>query len=82
VPLDTWRVVLASPGGELPFFLDLSRQDGRLVATLINGTEHVPTTDVSLDDSRLAVDFAAFSQRSRQRPNSWDPVPETAIGNS
>ena len=34
VSLGTWRVSLESPGGELPFFLELGRTDGEVADAL------------------------------------------------
>src|SRR5580765_1974697 len=49
----TWRATLASPGGELPFTLRIS--DNR--AVIVNGTEQVPTSGVTLDGSHVTIRF-------------------------
>ncbi len=63
VPIGVWRVGLTSPGGELPFFLDLSREAGHISATLINGAERVTTSDVSVSGRDLVINFRAFNSR-------------------
>ena len=37
-----WRSVLDSPGGELPFALRITEQDGTVVASIVNDTEELP----------------------------------------
>jgi peroxiredoxin len=63
LPFGVWRVGLTSPGGELPFFLDLSREAGHISATLINGAERVTTSDVAVSGRGLVIDFRAFNSR-------------------
>lgn len=64
-PLGLWRVELTSPGGELPFFLEITRSDDHLSAIVTNGEEHVTTSNVRVDGSDLLVDFSAFNSRLR-----------------
>jgi thiol-disulfide isomerase/thioredoxin len=49
----TWRGVLTSPGGELPFTLRIA--GGR--AVIVNGPEDVPTTGVSVDGATVDIRF-------------------------
>src|SRR5205814_641201 len=49
----TWRAVLMSPGGELPFTLRFSQ--GR--AVIVNGVEQVPTSGVKVDGSHVTIRF-------------------------
>ncbi|MEL7059920.1 MAG: TlpA disulfide reductase family protein [Acidobacteriota bacterium] len=55
----TWRAVLASPGGELPFPLLIDDTSGGLRAVAVNGGEEAPFTAVALDGRRvvLAIDW-------------------------
>ena len=50
-----WRAWLDSPGGELPFGLELSRQDGELQAALINGTERIAVPRVERNGTELIL---------------------------
>lgn len=49
----TWRAVLASPGGELPFTLDV--KGGSAVA--INGEERAPFSDLRVDGDRVTLEI-------------------------
>lgn len=49
----TWRGVLTSPGGELPFTLRIA--GGR--AVIVNGPEDVPTSGVSVDGAKVDIRF-------------------------
>jgi thiol-disulfide isomerase/thioredoxin len=49
----TWRAVLTSPGGELPFTLRV--EHGR--AVIINGTERAPVSAVDVHDSAVTLRF-------------------------
>lgn len=55
----SWRAVLESPGGELPFGLDISASAGELVAVAVNGEERAPFSSVEVDgrNVRLAFDY-------------------------
>ena len=50
-------------GGDLPFGLELAREDGTLVAYLINGPERVRATEVRLDGDTLAIQMPGYQQR-------------------
>jgi len=41
-----WRAWLDSPGGELPFGLELRHDGDQLSATVINGSERIPVPRV------------------------------------
>ncbi len=64
-PLGFWRFSAESPGGELPFFVELTREDDRLVANLVNGEERVPSDRVSFEDRDLTIHFDAHNSRIR-----------------
>jgi len=49
----TWRAVLTSPGGELPFTLDITHDR----AVIINAAERAPVSSVSVDGSRVTIAF-------------------------
>lgn len=55
----TWRAVLDSPGGELPFTLRIRESNGGLLATAVNGDEEAPMSSVRREGDRviLATDW-------------------------
>lgn len=55
--LGSWRGVLASPGGELPFTLRLDHDGPRLRAIIENGSEEAPITRVERSGDRLVFRF-------------------------
>jgi len=59
----TWRAVLAGPGGDLPFGLEITAEDGRDVAYLVNGPERVRVTDVTIDDGRIVLGMPGYPHR-------------------
>jgi len=62
-PLGTYRAVVHVDGGDLPFGLELAREDGAVVAYLVNGPERVRATDVRLDGDTLAIQMPGYQQR-------------------
>jgi thiol-disulfide isomerase/thioredoxin len=53
----TWRAVLSSPGGELPFGLRITRSNGGLGAVIVNGEEQAPVSGVSVAGSSVTIRF-------------------------
>jgi thiol-disulfide isomerase/thioredoxin len=49
----TWRAVLTSPGGELPFTLQIANRD----AVIVNGNERVPVSGVRTDGAHVSIRF-------------------------
>jgi peroxiredoxin len=62
-PLGLYRAVASTDGGDLPFGLELAREDGATVAYLINGPERVRATDVQLEGGRLAIQMPGYQNR-------------------
>ena len=61
-PLDgTWRAVLTSPGGELPFTLRF----GSGGAVIVNGAERVPVSGVTVDGARVTIRFDWYDSAIR-----------------
>lgn len=60
VKMGTYRVVLETPGGELPFGLELSQKDGKPVGHLINGQERLLVGDVKITGSHLEVAMPGY----------------------
>jgi len=56
----SWRAVLASPGGELPFVLRFSREAGELTATIVNGVEELPLSRVELKGRQVVLHFDVY----------------------
>jgi hypothetical protein len=51
----SYRAVLELPGGELPFGLDIAREESGFVLTLVNGEERVRVTEVTAADGRVTA---------------------------
>jgi peroxiredoxin len=66
-PLGQYRAVLSVAGGDLPFGLELARENGVLVAWLINGPERVRVPDVQLDGDRLTMHMPGYPHRLEAR---------------
>ena len=81
----TWRAVLESPGGELPFALEIRRQADGLSAVAINGEEEAPFSSVtlptagevvlSLDNPRFAGKAVLVNIFGSWCPNCNDEAP-------
>lgn len=59
-----WRAALASPGGELPFALEL---DASGAARVVNGAESIPVPDVKLEGGELVLAFPHYDSEVRAR---------------
>jgi thiol-disulfide isomerase/thioredoxin len=60
VKLGTYRVVLQTPGGELPFGLELAQKDSTVVGYLINGQERLQLSDVKITGSHLEIRMPGY----------------------
>src|SRR5260221_1085494 len=60
VKLGTYRVVLQTPGGELPFGLELKQTGSGLVGYLINGQERLLLSDVKITGSHLEIRMPGY----------------------
>ncbi|HXH39903.1 MAG TPA: TlpA disulfide reductase family protein [Thermoanaerobaculia bacterium] len=56
----TWRAVLTSPGGELPFTLRIVRDGAALRAVIVNGSEQAPASSVDVHDASLTIRFDVY----------------------
>lgn len=61
----TWRVVLTSPGGELPFTLRIDEGAGGLRAVAMNGEERARFDSVRLEDGRVVLRFDVYDSELR-----------------
>lgn len=62
-PLGSYRGVMTIAGGDLPFGLELARENGAIVAYLINGPERVRATKVRLEGNRLSIQAPGYQNR-------------------
>jgi peroxiredoxin len=60
VKMGTYRVVLQTPGGELPFGLELAQKDSTLVGYLINGQERLLLSEVKITGSHLEIRMPGY----------------------
>jgi thiol-disulfide isomerase/thioredoxin len=60
VRMGTYRVVLQTPGGELPFGLELAQKDSKPVGYLINGEERLLLSDVKINGSHLEIGMPGY----------------------
>jgi peroxiredoxin len=60
VKMGTYRVVLTTPGGELPFGLELKPQDSHPVGYLINGEERLLLGEVRITGSHLEIPMPGY----------------------
>src|SRR5262249_44385496 len=57
----TWHATLASPGGELPFTLQISNSR----AVILNGPERAPTSGVDVRGSQVTIRFDWYDSAIR-----------------
>jgi thiol-disulfide isomerase/thioredoxin len=60
VKLGSYRVVLKTPGGELPFGLDLVQKDAGVVGYLVNGQERLLLSEVKIDGAHLEIRMPGY----------------------
>jgi peroxiredoxin len=60
VKMGTYRVVLQTPGGELPFGLELAQKDSQPVGYLINGQEKLLLSDVKITGSHIEIGMPGY----------------------
>jgi peroxiredoxin len=60
VKMGTYRVVLQTPGGELPFGLELAQKDSKPIGYLINGEERLLLSDVKIAGSHLEIRMPGY----------------------
>jgi thiol-disulfide isomerase/thioredoxin len=59
----TWRAVLQVPGGDVPFGLEFADRQGKPVATLVNGSDRIEVTEVSVDGPRITLRMPGYENR-------------------
>ncbi|HEY2686305.1 MAG TPA: TlpA disulfide reductase family protein [Steroidobacteraceae bacterium] len=63
IELGKYRAVLATPGGDLPFFISLVRENDQVAAYLINGPELLPIHEVTLTGSHLEIMMPGYENK-------------------
>lgn len=59
----SYRAVLQVPGGDLPFELELSREESAWVGYLVNGPERVKLCEVAVDGRHLEIKMPGYENR-------------------
>jgi len=62
-----WRAWLESPGGELPFGLEIERAAGQLSATIVNGEERIAIPSTTVEAREIVFDFPHYDSAIRAR---------------
>jgi thiol-disulfide isomerase/thioredoxin len=68
----TWRAVLMSPGGELPFTLRITRRGDVLDAVVVNGAERAPVSAVSVSGDSVTFRFDWYDSAILARVSYYD----------
>lgn len=63
----SWRAWLDSPGGELPFGLEIARKGAELSATIVNGEERILVPSTTTEDADLVLDMPHYDSAIRAR---------------
>lgn len=58
-----WRATIKTPGGALPFTLELSEAGGVFTAVIVNGKERVEVPEVTLADNQLSLALPLYDSR-------------------
>lgn len=58
-----WRVVLESPGGELPFSIEIGEPGASPPAVILNGDERAPFSHVTIDDETVVLAMDWYDSR-------------------
>lgn len=67
-PTVRYRAVLKSPGGELPFFLEIQDLRDKPKAWIINGPERIEIPKIFWDGDALVLDIAHYDSTIRATP--------------
>ena len=87
-PAGRWRAVLTSPGGELPFTLNISPVKDGWRAVVVNGAEEAPVSAVQVDGREVTLSFAGYDSRIVARiaasgdrlTGRWERTGSTGVG--
>ena len=67
IALGPYRATLKLPGGELPFGLEIARENDKYVAYLVNGAERVRVPDVTVADGRIEMLMPGYENKLSAR---------------
>jgi thiol-disulfide isomerase/thioredoxin len=81
-PMGTYRAVLQLPAGELPFGFDLEREGTGTVGYLLNGTERVKLTEVTVAGTHLEIRMPGYENRLSADANGNQLVGEVVLSKS
>jgi thiol-disulfide isomerase/thioredoxin len=62
-----WRAWLESPGGELPFGLEIERDGEQITAVITNGEERIAVPAASVEGAELVLDIPHYDSTIRAR---------------
>jgi thiol-disulfide isomerase/thioredoxin len=60
VRMGSYRAVLQTPGGDLPFGLDLEQKDSQTIGYLVNGQERLLLSDVKISGPHLEIRMPGY----------------------
>jgi thiol-disulfide isomerase/thioredoxin len=66
-PTGVWRAWLDSPGGELPFGIELTADGRRVTAALLNGHERIEIPSTLFEKDTLVLDMPHYDSRIEAR---------------
>jgi thiol-disulfide isomerase/thioredoxin len=67
----TWRAVLTSPGGELPFTLRITRRGDSFDAVIVNGAERAPVSAVNVMGDSVTFRFDWYDSAILARVSNY-----------
>jgi len=70
----SWRAVLMSPGGELPFTLEIAEDGGELEAVAVSGDEREPFSHVEVAGEAITLHFDWYDSRIDARFDGKDTL--------
>lgn len=65
IQIGTWRGVLLTKGGELPFTFETKMQDGTVYLEIINGEERIKVDEISVMDDSVFIQMPLFDSEFR-----------------
>lgn len=62
-----WRAILLTPGGELPFQLEIQKRDSSYVFHIMNGPEKMTLDEVRMENDSIFVRFPVYESELRMK---------------
>lgn len=63
--LGMWHATLSTPGGELPFGVEISKKENNYAITIINGDEHLVLDEITFTQDSLIARFPVYESELR-----------------